>query len=47
MILNLLDPFLASRVDLVSINDGCDGEDYTYGDLYNITTCYEMMDTNS
>jgi hypothetical protein len=34
MILNLLDPFLASRLDLVSRNDGCDGGGYTYGRLY-------------
>jgi hypothetical protein len=43
MILNLLDPFLASRLDLVSRNDGYSGEGYTYGRLYNITTCYDLM----
>jgi hypothetical protein len=34
MIPNLLDPFLASRVDLVSRNDRYGGEGYTYGGLY-------------
>jgi hypothetical protein len=47
MIQNLLDPFLASRVDLVSRNDVYGGEGYTYRRLYNITTYYDLMDTNS
>jgi hypothetical protein len=34
MTLNLLDPFLASRVDLVSRNDVYGGGGYTYGGLY-------------
>jgi hypothetical protein len=43
MITNLLDPFPASWVDLVSRNDGCDGGGYIYGGLYNITTCHDLM----
>ena len=43
MILNLLDPFLASRLDLASRNDGLGGEGYIYGGLYNITTCHDLM----
>jgi hypothetical protein len=43
MTLNLLDPFLASRLDLDSRNDGYGGENNTYGRLYNITTCHDLM----
>jgi hypothetical protein len=43
MILNLLDPFLASRLDLDSRNDAYGGEGFTYGRLYNITTCHDLM----
>jgi len=41
---SLLDPFLASRLDLDSRNnDGYGGKGYTYGRLYNITTCHDLM----